>query len=228
MLNHTPVNGSAAESGSGPVALDAVRARLSDLSARAERVRQLQQKEDEARREREQQAEAALAQVRAGMTALEGQVARLEASRPGREALRQLEYEQMRQHIRDVVNQRIPFDAVVLVVSKGDDELLDLDGRKAMHFLQNEEGVYAGYHPADSTEATAHLEAQRARGAGYLIFPSTSLWWLAHYAEFRAHLDNRCRRLHADRHCMIFELTARPPLWQRVLGGLSGRTKGAQ
>ena len=42
----------------------------------------------------------------------------------------------------------MPADATVLVASKGDAELLKLDGRTAWHFPQTLEGVYAGAHPA--------------------------------------------------------------------------------
>ena len=63
-----------------------------------------------------------------------------------------------------------------------------LDGRSGWHFPQTPEGVYAGYYPADSAEAVAHLETVRARGAEYLLFPSTAFWWLDHFSRFRGHL----------------------------------------
>ena len=44
----------------------------------------------------------------------------------------------------------MPLEATVMVVSKGDDELLKLGGRRALHFPQNEAGEYAGHYPADS------------------------------------------------------------------------------
>jgi hypothetical protein len=40
-------------------------------------------------------------------------------------------------------------------------------------------------------EFLAHLEELRARGADYLAFPATSLWWLDRYAGFGAHLRDR-------------------------------------
>ena len=36
------------------------------------------------------------------------------------------------------------------VISKGDEALLNLDGRKAWHFPQDEQGSYLGYHPPDA------------------------------------------------------------------------------
>jgi len=83
----------------------------------------------------------------------------------------------------------LPHDATVIVVSKGDSELLKLDGRRAWHFPQTESGVYAGHYPADSAAAIAHLEVLRAKGGGFLLFPSTASWWLDHYAEFGQHLE---------------------------------------
>ena len=48
-----------------------------------------------------------------------------------------------------------------------------------------EDGTYAGHHPADSAEAIAHLEALRAKGAEYIVFPQTALWWLDYYDALR-------------------------------------------
>lgn len=58
----------------------------------------------------------------------------------------------------------------MIVVSRGDSDLLNLGGRQAWHFPQTEDGVYAGYYPADSTEAITHLEVLRAKG-GTCSFP---------------------------------------------------------
>ena len=80
-----------------------------------------------------------------------------------------------------IVADQLPAEATVLVVSKGDDELLDLGGRRARHFPEAEDGTWAGHHPADSAEAVAPLEAMRAAGGEFILFPSTGLWWLDHY-----------------------------------------------
>lgn len=93
--------------------------------------------------------------------------------------------------IREVVGAVVPPKATVLVVSKGDEELLDLDGRRAWHFPQTQDGSYAGHHPADSAAAIEQLEALRARGAKFLLFPGSSLWWLDHYREFKQYLEAR-------------------------------------
>jgi GT2 family glycosyltransferase len=99
------------------------------------------------------------------------------------------EYQQLVERIREAVDATLPPDATVIVVSKGDEELLKLDGRPAWHFPQIEGGVYAGYYPADSAAAIEHLEALHASGADFLLIPSTALWWLDHYTEFKQHLE---------------------------------------
>jgi GT2 family glycosyltransferase len=109
--------------------------------------------------------------------------------------------------VRDTVRESVPAGARVLVVSKGDDELLVLDGRVGSHFPQVEGGVYAGHHPADSREAIAELEEQRMGGAEFLVIPKTSLWWLDHYGEFRDYLEKSCREIvRHDDTCVIFAL----------------------
>jgi hypothetical protein len=99
-----------------------------------------------------------------------------------------LRYQQLRERIRAAAQQYIPPDATVLVVSRGDGSLLDL-GFCGWHFPRTSRGAYAGYHPADSAEAIAHLEELRSKGAEYLLIPETSEWWLDHYAEFHKHLE---------------------------------------
>ena len=66
----------------------------------------------------------------------------------------------------------LPPDATVVVVSKGDEELLELGGgRRGLAFPAERGGVYAGYYPADGAEAIVHLEELREKGAGFLLVP---------------------------------------------------------
>jgi GT2 family glycosyltransferase len=107
-------------------------------------------------------------------------------------------YEREAQHLREAVVANVPDGADVLVVSRGDDALLELDGRRARHFPQAADGGWAGHHPADSTEAIGHLERLRTGGAQYLVVPPTYRWWLRHYELFHAHLDERYQAVHSD------------------------------
>ena len=115
-------------------------------------------------------------------------------------------YRALTQRIRELVVERVPPDATVLVVSRGDDELLGFEGRLGVHFPQAENGVYAGHYPADSAEAIEHLETLRARGGGYFLIPRTSFWWLDHYDGLGVHLAARYRELHREEACVVFEL----------------------
>jgi glycosyltransferase involved in cell wall biosynthesis len=115
-------------------------------------------------------------------------------------------YRDLVRDVRDVVGRLVPAGGDVMVVSKGDQHLLQFDGRTGHHFPATETGIYAGYHPSDSAAAIAALEAAIGRGQQYLLFPGTSLWWLDHYHGFRAHLDARYPRLWSDRRCVLYDV----------------------
>ncbi|HEY3107732.1 MAG TPA: hypothetical protein VGL23_03215, partial [Chloroflexota bacterium] len=119
---------------------------------------------------------------------------------------KQLRYQRLIEEIRAVVPAAVPAGAVVAVVSRGDDALLALDGRVGWHFPRTADGAYAGHHPADGAAALAHLAELRARGARYLLLPSTALWWLEHYPELRDHLERGCERVWGDDRCLIYQL----------------------
>ena len=76
-------------------------------------------------------------------------------------------YERETEQLREAVAEAVPPGATVLVISRGDDGLLQLGGRRALHFPQAEDGGWAGHHPADSSEAIGHLEQLRDGGAEY-------------------------------------------------------------
>ncbi|MDB5305643.1 MAG: Lipopolysaccharide biosynthesis protein, partial [Phycisphaerales bacterium] len=101
-----------------------------------------------------------------------------------------------------------PEGATVLVVSKGDPDLLDLEGRRGLHFPQSEDGAYAGFHPPDSPTAIAHLEFLRGKGAQFLLFPSTAFWWMDHYPYLREYLDANFDRVRLDGSCLLYRLQA--------------------
>ena len=108
--------------------------------------------------------------------------------------------------IQEIVETQVPEDARVLVVSKGDDDLLMFAQRTGWHFPQDSEGRYAGYYPQDDSEAIRSLEALREQGGEYFLLPQTAFWWLDHYSKFRAHLDSRYRRVWNNPDCIIFGL----------------------
>jgi GT2 family glycosyltransferase len=118
------------------------------------------------------------------------------------------QYQQLLQEIRKITRAVLPQNAVVLVASRGDAEILESGSFTAWHFPQTDAGTYAGHHPASSAEAIARLESLRAKGGQYLLFPRSAFWWLEYYVEFRQHLERRYHML--TRHtetCKIFDLS---------------------
>jgi len=108
------------------------------------------------------------------------------------------EYRALVRRFAEFVRGAVPADATVAVVSKGDAELLAIDGRAAWHFPQRTDGTYAGYHPIDSAGAIAHLEELREKGVDHIAFPAPSMWWLDHYEELRQHLESNYREVSQD------------------------------
>jgi GT2 family glycosyltransferase len=124
-----------------------------------------------------------------------------------------LGYRYMVEQVRTAVAERLSGEASVLVVSRGDRELVDLGDVDAGHFPQDSEGRYLGHHPSDGEDALARLEELRQRGAGYLVLPATSYWWLDHYEELAAYLRDRCAATELG-FCKIYELA---PVRQEVV-----------
>jgi len=115
-------------------------------------------------------------------------------------------------HIAEAIAESVPEGARVLVVSKGDDALLELPGRQAHHFPLAPDGAYAGFHPADGRQALEHLDALRRVGADYIAFPAPSFWWLDHYDELREFLENEAFEVPAHSSaCRVFGLRPAVP-----------------
>ena len=125
-------------------------------------------------------------------------------------ASRTLGYRRLVERVRSAVAETVPRGSSVLVVSRGDRELLKLGDARAAHFPQSPDGDYLGHHPRDSREAIDRLEQLRGRGADYLVVPSTSSWWLDHYSGFSRHLRDRYPVSELDV-CSIFRLRREQP-----------------
>jgi GT2 family glycosyltransferase len=120
------------------------------------------------------------------------------------------EYRELRARIREAVTTAVPEHATLAVVSRGDDDLLELGTRTAWHFPQATDGRWDGRHPATSGEAISELEEARVRGAEFLLLPATSFWWLDHYDGFRRHLEVNYRTsLRREDACVVFSLETR-------------------
>jgi GT2 family glycosyltransferase len=120
-------------------------------------------------------------------------------------------YRELIEQVRRAIVDAVPAGAAVLVVSRGDAELLRVDGRRTWHFPRSGDGAYAGHHPADSREAVTLLETERAAGAEYIVFPATGIWWLEYYEGLQRHLDVRYLRVYSDPDTgVIFDLRRGP------------------
>jgi glycosyltransferase involved in cell wall biosynthesis len=140
--------------------------------------------------------------------ALQRLVLELDDSRFGRRlakiARTDPDWEQSLTDISKTVSRLVPQSARIAVVDKWDPTILHLSRRKGWHF-PDRSLLPAGY-PLDSQEAVRHLELLVRRGAGYLVFPSASFWWLEFYRELGEHLDSRHQRIWADSDCIIYQL----------------------
>jgi GT2 family glycosyltransferase len=130
-------------------------------------------------------------------------------------ATQRLGYRQLVERVRAAVTATVPPGAAVLVVSRGDRDLVELDGLDGLHFPQDAEGRYLGHHPRDSADAVSRLEALRAKGAEYLVVPATAYWWLDHYASFAEHLRQLYARTDAEV-CAIYRLREPAPGFAEV------------
>ncbi len=119
--------------------------------------------------------------------------------------------------LRDLIHRTVPPGATVAVVSKGDPDLVSLEGRQGWHLPQDDSGGYAGYHPRDSAAAIEALEALRTRGADFLVLPAATHWWLDHYTDFAAHLQRNYESLvDLPETGSIYNLNQAGPLVARV------------
>ena len=120
------------------------------------------------------------------------------------------QYDETVRRVREMVRESVPAGALVLVISKGDEELVRLDGCAGAHFPQLQGGVYAGHYPADGRAALSELHRHLTSGAQYLVIPTTAMWWLDHYRELRDYLGSSCREVaNRDGAGKVFELGAR-------------------
>jgi hypothetical protein len=128
-----------------------------------------------------------------------------------------LGYRHLVEQVRAAVEEHVPAGERVLVISRGDRDLLELGEVEGAHFPQDADGAYLGHHPQDSEAALAHLEQLREKGAGYLVVPATVDWWLDHYEGFAEHLRAGCAATELG-FCTIYRLApvAAPAPAERV------------
>lgn len=108
-----------------------------------------------------------------------------EVRHPGGRPLRRPEtrddYASMVDGVRALVAGCVPPGSEVMVASRGDADLVQLDTAAGRHFPSDERGSWAGYHPA--LGAAAHMLIEQRGAASHLVVPATSAWWFDTYPE---------------------------------------------
>jgi hypothetical protein len=103
-------------------------------------------------------------------------------------------------------------------VSKGDDRLLQVPGRRCSHFPQDPAGSYLGYYPQTGADALQMLEAAEGAGAEFFVLPATAMWWLDHYPELAERLGQTRPLVDLPDRCLVFGLVDH--VLSDVIGGL--------
>lgn len=160
-------------------------------------------------RRRDRQMQKTIDELRAVIARREEPIAKESAEAAEARSTREA-YARVKKELRDFVRRKLPRDAAIAVVSRGDAELLIAKGRRIEHFPQSPDGGFAGYYPPDGTAIIAHLESLRAGGIDTLIFPETARWWLDAYPQLARHLDEYYRLAHEiEDVCIVFDLHER-------------------
>jgi GT2 family glycosyltransferase len=118
-----------------------------------------------------------------------------------------LAYASLTERVHQIVAENVPRGATVLVVSRGDDNLVRFEGWQAKHFPATDDGRWVGHHPADTSEAVALLEAARENGGSFFLLPKTGFWWLDYYEGLEEHLlSNYSAVVRDEDTCVLFAL----------------------
>jgi hypothetical protein len=117
-----------------------------------------------------------------------------------------LHYQQVVGALREAVQKATPENSIVLVISKGDAELVRFPNRQGWHFPRDENGNYPGYHPAKGDDVVAELRKHRGSGARYLAIPETAFWWLEHYRELSRFLRTSGSCVVSNGLCRLYQL----------------------
>ena len=118
---------------------------------------------------------------------------------------RMLAYQALVERVRERTVTVVPPGGHVAMVSRGDDRLLELEGRPAGHFPADGSGRYAGYYPETAAQAVEQLIELKSQGAQFVVFPATAFWWFEFYPEVASWLGPAL--VWSGDECAIYELT---------------------
>jgi len=110
--------------------------------------------------------------------------------------------------VLELITEGTPPGATVLVLSHGDNALLDAPDRAVCHFPCDETGAYSDSKPADGEDAVRAVERLQRQGATHVIFPRPELWWLDHYRDLREYLAERGQELLRRSSGVVYKLPA--------------------
>jgi SAM-dependent methyltransferase len=98
----------------------------------------------------------------------------------------------------------VPTSERLLLVDEDRFGPLYLPGRHVLPFLERD-GLYAG-PPRDDEQAIAELRRMQQLGATFIAFGWPAFWWLSHYREFAAHLDQHHSLVLRNDRVVLFRL----------------------
>jgi hypothetical protein len=111
--------------------------------------------------------------------------------------------------VRALLDNLLPEESGVLVLSEGDDSLLEL-GRRAWHFPHDAGGRHVPLEPDGGRRAVSQLRALAGQDSRYLVLPATLFWTLGRRPALASYLEEECRRLALRwRICAVYELRSR-------------------
>lgn len=125
----------------------------------------------------------------------------------GHERLPGPRYGRTLRDVRTTLSGLLPGGARVAIASRGDDRMLGLGPWDAVHFPSDGDGAYCGYHPADTGEMVARIEALKEQGVSHLVIPPSMAWWLERYEGLASYLESHHESLSPpDQACRVWAL----------------------
>ena len=126
------------------------------------------------------------------------------------------EYQELVERIKLIARSAVPPDATVVVVSKGDDQLLDLECGDAWHFPASPDGTWVGYNPPDAAWAIAAARAGAGARRRLPLAARDRLLVAGAVPRIRqAPADKECPQIVEDESCAIYTLCRFPALYGR-------------
>jgi len=116
------------------------------------------------------------------------------------------DYPELVARVTGVVSALVGPNESVLVVSRGDPDLLELGPARERTSRRARMAASPATTRATRESAVAQLHALREAGAQYLVFPATCTWWLDHYGALASYLLTSARAVHHDPDCLVFDL----------------------